>query len=187
MISAGQVRVGMIINYRGDFCKVITFLNQAVGRGSSKVTCKLRNIKSGSSFDARFRPDEKVEQIRIESRELQFLYDSGGEFVFMYPDTYEQVSLTESMIEDISKLMMPNFNYTIDFYEDNPISITPPRTLDMKVMETEPKLKGATASASLKPATLETGLVVGVPAFVEVDDLIKIDTTENKYMERVKS
>jgi len=184
MIPATQMKTGMIINYKGEFCRVVSLLHQAIGRGSGKVVTKLKNLKSGANVEIRFRSVEQVEPIRIETRELEFLYESGAEFWFMRTDNYEQVLLTEEMVEDIRLFLMPNEKYPIDFYEDKPISIDAPRTLVLEVIETEPGLKGATAAAQLKPATLETGLIINVPAFVEAGTKIRIDTVEKKYIER---
>ncbi|MCP4723786.1 MAG: elongation factor P [bacterium] len=185
-IPASQLKTGMVINYKGAFHKIISYQHQVLGRGSARISAKLKNLKTGLNIEGKFRSDEKMDPVRIETHELEFLYESGEEYTFMRQDNYEQISLHENMIADIKEYMLPNFIYSLEFFEDNPIGIQPPRTMEMKVVETEPRLKGATASASLKPATLETGLVVGVPPFVEVDDIIKVDTVEKKYMERVK-
>ncbi|MCH7782507.1 elongation factor P [candidate division KSB1 bacterium] len=185
MISAAQMRVGMIINYNGSLCRVTSLLRQAVGRGSGKVVTKLKNLQTGSNVEHRFRSDEKVEPVRIESLVMEYLYTSSAEYVFMNTENYEQISLNEEMVQDIKDYLLPNAKYTIEFNGENPIGILPPRTLDLKIVETEPGIKGATASASMKPATLETGLVVGVPPFVEVGTVIRIDTSEKKYLERV--
>lgn len=184
MIPASQMKTGMIIRYKNEFCKITSLLHQAIGRGSGKVVAKLKNLNSGSNVEVRFRSVEQVEPIRIETHELEFLYQSDQEFWFMRTDNYEQIMLTESMVEDVVPYLMPNLQYPIDFFEDKPISIQPPRTIVMEVVETEPGLKGATAAAQLKPAKLETGLNINIPSFIETGTKIKIDTTENKYIER---
>jgi len=185
MIPATQMRIGMIINHKGSLCRVTSVLRQAVGRGPGKVVTKLKNLMTGSNVEHRFRSDEKVETVRIESQEMEYLYVTGEEYFFMNTENYEQISLNEDKVSDIKQYLLPNAKFSIEFQGDNPIGIMPPRTLDLKVIETEPGLKGATASASMKPATLETGLVVGVPQFVEVGTVIRVDTSENKYLERV--
>lgn len=185
MINASQMRVGMIIEYKGSLCRVVSLSRHVVGRGSARVVTKLKNLQTGSNVDCRFRSDEKVEPVRIESREMEYLYSSGTEHCFMHTDTYDQILLPDTMISDIKVYLFPNAKYNVEFNGDEPIGIAPPRTLDLKIVETEPNLKGATASSSLKPATLETGLVVGVPAFIETGAKIRIDTSENKYLERV--
>jgi len=185
MIPTTQMRLGMIINHKGNFCRVTSLMHQAIGRGTGKVVVKLKNLDSGSNIEVRFRSSEQVEQVRIETHELEYLYQSGGEYYFMRTDNYEQIMLPEDMIEDIKLYLIPNILYPIDFYEEKPINIQPPRTMEMKVIETDPNIKGATAAAQNKPATLETGLVINIPPFIEAGTKIKIDTQENKYIERV--
>ena len=184
MIPATQMRVCMIIRYKGSLCRVSSLLHQALGRKAGKVVAKLKNLETGSNVEVRFRSEEKVEPVRIEGHEMEYLYSSGHEHCFMRTDNYEQLTLSDEMVEDIKNYLLPNAKYTIEFYEDKPIGIQPTRTLDLKVVETEPSLKGATASASMKPATLETGLVVDVPQFIAVGDVVRIDTSENRYLER---
>ncbi len=184
MIPATQMKIGMVINYKGQFCRVTSLLHQAIGRGSGKVVAKLKNLNTGANVENRFRSVEQVEPVRIETRELEFLYQSGNEFYFMRTDDYEQIIIDEKMVEDIKLYLMPNEMYPIDFNDEKPIGIQPPKTIVMEVVETEPSLKGATAAAQLKPAKMETGLVINVPAFVEAGVKIKIDTAENKYLER---
>jgi len=184
MIPATQMRVGMIIRHKGSLCRVSSLFHQALSRKAGKVAAKLKNLETGSNVECRFRSDEKVEPVRIEGHEMEYLYSSGHEHCFMRTDNYEQLTLSDEMVEDIKNYLLPNAKYTIEFYEDKPMGIQPPRTLDLKVIETEPNLKGATASASMKPATLETGLVVDVPQFIALGDVIRIDTSENKYLER---
>jgi len=184
MIQATQMRVGMIIRYKHSLCRVSSLFHQALSRKAGKVVAKLKNLETGSNVEVRFRSDEKVEPIRIEGHEMEYLYSSGHEHCFMRTDNYEQLLLSDKMVEDIKNYLLPNAKYTIEFYEDKPIGIQPPRTLDLKVVETEPNLKGATASASMKPAALETGLVVDVPQFISVGDVVRVDTSENKYLER---
>ena len=186
MIPANQMRVGMIIRHKAALFRVTRIYHQALARGSGKVVTKLKNILTGANLENRFRSDEKVEPVRIEGHEMEYLYSSGKEHCFMRIDNYEQLTLPEEMVEDIKVYLLPNAHYSIEFHEGEPIGIQPPRTLDLKVVETEPHLKGATASASMKPATLETGLVVGVPPFIEEGDVVRIDTSENKYIERAQ-
>ena len=185
MIPATQLRVGMIIKHKDGMYRVNSTLRQAMGRGAGKVIAKMKNIQSGANIEHRFRSTETLEPVRIEAHELEYLYSSGTEHCFMYTDTYEQIHINDELLSDIKEFLLENLKYTVDFYEGNPISIHPPRTMDLKVVETEPALKGATASASMKPAKLETGLVVGVPPFVAVGTVVKIDTGEKKYLERV--
>ncbi len=185
MIPATQLRVGMIIKYKDGMFRVNSMLRQAMGRGAGKVVVKMKNIKSGANVEQRFRSTETLEPVRIEAHDLEYLYSSGTEHCFMYTDTYEQINLNDDLLSEIKEFLLENVKYTVDFYEGNPIGILPPRTMELKVVETEPVLKGATASSSMKPARLETGLVVGVPPFIEAGTVIKIDTSDKKYVERV--
>ncbi len=184
MIPATQLKVGMIIKFKNSMYRINTILHQAMGRGAGKVVAKMKDIKTGANIEQRFRSTESLEPVRIDGHEMEYLYSSGAEYCFMYADTYEQIMLNAELIDDIRAYLLPNAKYSVDFYEENPIGIQPPRTLELKVIETDPSIKGATASASMKPARLETGLVVGVPPFIEIGDVIKVDTREKKYLER---
>lgn len=187
MIPATQMKIGMVIRFKNNFHRVVSLSRQALGRGSGKVVAKLKNLNTGANIENRFRSVEQVEPIRIETRELEYLYESGNVYTFMRTDDFEQIELSEELIEDIKLYLLPNAKYPIDFYDEKPIGIQPPRTMELKVIEADPNIKGATAASSLKPAKLETGLVVGIPGFVEIGETIKVDTTENKYIERVKN
>ena len=187
MIDATKIRRGMIIKlddklYRVLDCQLIT-----PGRWKAMVQTKLRNIKDGSQLEYRFRSEERVEQAYLEEVEMVFLYRSGDEFHFMNLQTFEQIKLDLEAIGDGANYLIPELVLTIEFYEGQPVGINLPNTVDLKVVETEPVLKGATQTATSKPATLETGLVVQVPQFVKEGDVIRVDTREDKYLERVKT
>lgn len=187
MIDATKIRRGMIIKlddklYRVLDCQLIT-----PGRWKAMVQTKLRNIKDGSQLEYRFRSEERVEQAYLEEVEMVFLYRSGDEFHFMNLQTFEQIKLDLEAIGDGANYLIPELVLTIEFYEGQPVGINLPNTVDLKVVETEPVLKGATQTATSKPATLETGLIVQVPQFVKEGDVIRVDTREDKYLERVKT
>jgi elongation factor P len=188
MIDATQIRKGMIIKmddgqlYRIQEMQLIT-----PGRWKAMVQTKLRSLKDNTVRDYRFRSEERVEQAFMDQIEMEFLYQSGDDYVFMNHTTYDQVSLAADVIGDAVKYLIPNVIFTIENFEGKPVSVVPPITIDLKVTHTEPFLKGATASASYKPATLENGMVVTVPPFIKEGDVVKIDTREDKYLERVKS
>jgi elongation factor P len=185
MIVGTQIRVGMIIKYRDALCKVVSMQHQHLGRGASKIVVKLKNIQTGAQVEYKFRSDERVEQVRIDEHELEYLYTAGGEYCFMHTDTYEQEIFPDEIVEDIKLYLMPNVKYIAEYFGDKLLGIRPPRTMDLKVIATEPNLRGATVSSSMKPATLETGLVIDVPPFVEIGEVIRFDTGDNKYLERV--
>jgi len=184
MIVGTQIRVGMIIKYRDGLCRVVSMQHQHLGRGASKVIAKLKNIQTGAQAEYKFRSDERIEQVRIDEKELEYLYSSGTEHCFMHTDTFEQELFSEEMVENIKLYLKPNIRYIVEYFGDKPLGIRPPRTMDLKVVATDPNLRGATVSASMKPATLETGLVISVPPFIEIGEVVRFDTDDNKYLER---
>jgi elongation factor P len=150
------------------------------------VQAKLRNLKSGNSFEHRFRSEDRVEKADLEEHEMEFLYASGGEYHFMNTETYDQVAIQKDDLGSVVYYLTPNTKVMVDFYEHRPVGVELPITVDLKVIETPPGMKGATASNSGKPATLETGLHVTVPQFIEIGEVVRIDTAEGKYLERAK-
>jgi elongation factor P len=137
-------------------------------------------------MDQRFRSDDSIEKAVLEERTMEYLYNSGSSYIFMDTESYEQLSLDAELLGDGVSYLTPNQKISVEFYEGSPVGITLPATVDLKVISTEPGLKKATATASSKPATLETGLVIQVPHFIETDDLIRVDTADGQYVERVK-
>jgi translation elongation factor P len=186
MIDATKIRRGMIIKLEDQLYRVLDCQLITPGRWKAMVQTKLRNIKDGSQLEYRFRSEDRVEQAYLEEVEMVFLYRSGDEFYFMNLQTYEQIKLEAEAIGDGVNYLIPDQVLTIEMYEGQPVGIKLPNTVDLKVIETEPMLKGATQSASSKPAKLETGLVIQVPQFIKEGDIIRIDTREDKYLERVK-
>jgi elongation factor P len=176
----------MAILHGGNFCRVITVQHTTPGNKRGFVQAKLRNLQSGNSFEHRFRSEDRIERAALEEREMEFLYESGDEYHFMNTETYEQVALTPETLGEGVKYITPNTKVKVEFYEEKAIGIDLPTTVDLKVVETPPGMKGATASGSGKPATLETGLQVTVPQFVEIGEVVRIDTAEGKYLERAK-
>jgi elongation factor P len=152
-------------------------------RGLMQTT--LRNALTGTKVDQRFRSTDRVDRATLDSQEMEYLYADSDQYVFMHPGTYEQISLNRNLLEDSLPYLVPNARVTVDSFEGNPIGVTLPTTVDLRVTDTEPVLKGATATASMKPATTETGLVVQVPQFVTDGDIVRVDTTEGKYISRV--
>jgi len=159
----------------------------APGNWKACVQTKLRHLKNQNLIDYRFRSEDRVEQAILEEVPMEFLYRDGSDFVFMNLETFEQLSLNEELIGDAINYLVPNVVFTIEMHEGKPVGVKPPLTVDLKVIKTEPYLKGATQSASGKPATLETGLTVTVPQFIKEGDIVRIDTREDKYVERVKT
>ena len=169
-IQAVQLRKGMIIEVDGELLRVHDFQHVTPGKGQAVVQTRLRNLRSSAMIDKRFRSQEAVERVQLESKEMEYLYQEGDTYVFMDSATYEQTYLSAAAIEEALPYLIANLLLKIDFYEGLPVGIELPTTVDLEVTDTEPGLKGATASASSKPATLETGLVVGVPQFVNIGE-----------------
>ena len=184
-ISATQLRVGMLIRLDGDLYRVLGMMHITPGNKRGIVQTTLRNIQTGIKTEQRFRSTDRVERATLDSQEMEYLYSEGDQYIFMHPETYEQIGLNKELLEDSLPYLVPNTRVTIDFFEGRPIGVTLPSTVDLRVLETEPTLRGATATASMKPAKMETGLVVQVPQFIAEGDVIRVDTSEGKYVARV--
>jgi len=187
MIDATQIRKGMIIIMDGTLYRVMEMQLITPGRWKAMVQTKLRNIQVGSQTEHRFRSEERIEQARLDEIEMEFLYEQGGDYVFMSLENYEQVTLTAAAIGDAVKYLLPNTVIKVEMFEGRPVGIDLPNSMDLKVVSTEPRLQGATKTALYKPAVLETGAVVQVPEFIKEGDVIRIDTRDDKYLERAKT
>jgi len=187
MINATQIRKGMIIKVEGELYKVLETTHITPGKGQALMQTKLRKLADGTLHDYRFRSRDKVEQAYLEEVEMQFLYREGDNFVFMNMETYEQINLSTDVLGDTVNYLIPEVTFTVEMNEGKPVGVNPPLTLELKVVKTAPYLKGATQSASNKPATLETGITVNVPQFIKEGDVIRIDTRDASYIERVST
>ena len=186
MLSATQLRVGMIIKEGKDLFQVTYAHHKTPGNLRGFVQAKLRNIATGVQYERRFSSEERVEKATLEYREMEYLYDHQDEFFFMDSQTHEQLSVMKDVIGDINLFLTSNQKVQVAFYEEKPISIELPASVILKVESTVPGLKTATVTSSSKPATLETGLVVQVPQFINPGDLVRVDTAEKVYIERIK-
>ena len=186
MIDATQIRKGMIIIMDGQLWRVMEMQLITPGRWKAMVQTKLRNIQIGSQTEHRFRSEERLEQARLDEVEMEFLYEQGGDYVFMNIENYEQVTLSAEAIGDAIKYLKSNTVIEVETFEGKPVGVNLPHTMDLKVTSTEPRLQGATKTALYKPAVLETGAVVQVPEFIKEGDVIRVDTWEDKYLERAK-
>ncbi len=186
-IPATQIRKGMVLEVDGGLFKVHSFTHVTPGKGQAVMQTRLRNLRSGALIERRFRSAETVETAHIDNREMQYLYKDGELYTFMDTETYEQTQLDATMLEDGLPYLLPNLELRVSFVNDEPIGVELPGTVDLEVVGTEPGLKGATASATTKPATLETGLVVQVPPFVNQGEKIRIDTSTGAYLTRANS
>lgn len=187
IINATQIRKGMILILEGRLYQVHEAVHITPGRWKAMIQTKLRNLKDGTISEYRFRSEDRVDQAFLDEVEMEFLYKSGEDAVFMNLENYEQIRLSPEVIGEGARYLVPNIIFKIELHEGQPVAVNPPLTVDLKVVKTDPFLKGATQSASSKPATLETGLVVTVPQFIKEGDVVRIDTREDKYIERVKS
>ncbi len=185
-IKAIQIRKGNVIEFRGELYRVTDAVHVTPGKGQALMQIKMKRLSDGTNAEHRFRPDEAVEKATLISKEYQFLYRDGDHFYFMDLETYEQISLSSEMIGDSEYYLLPDTIVQILFYEGQPIGVELPAAVELKVVETEPNIKGATVSSSYKPAKLETGVTVQVPPFIEVGDVIRVDTREGKYLDRAK-
>lgn len=185
-ISATQLRRGMVIVFEGAPCKVVEFRHHTPGNLRAMVQTKLRNIRTGASFEHRFRSADTVEKAALEQHEMEYLYSDGSQHHFMNTESYEQTALSEEDLGDMAQWLMPGLHIQAEFYEGAPIGIDLPPSLELKVATTEPTIKSATVSNVNKSATLENGVTISVPPFINEGDRIRVDPAESRYIERVK-
>lgn len=185
MINATQLRKGMTIKWDGELYKVHETTHVTPGKGQALMQTKLRRLSDQTLHDIRFRSKDKVEQAYLEGIEMQYLYQEGNEYIFMNLQNYEQIKLSSDILGSAIDYLIPDITFTIEMFERKPVGVNPPLTLELRVTKTEPHLKGATQSASNKPATLETGITISVPQFIRMGDTVRIDTRDNSYLERV--
>lgn len=185
MPSTADFRNGLVLKYRNDYWSIVEFQHVKPGKGGAFVRTKLKRLRTGQVVEDTFRAGEKFEDVRAERRAYQFLYSSGDEHHFMNVETYEQIVLGDSIMGDAKFFVSDNQEVELLSIEDEPISVEVPPHVQLRVTETEPGVRGDTATGAQKPATLETGLVVQVPLFIETGEVLRIDTRTRKYTERV--
>ena len=185
-ISANDIRKGMVILHEGAPVKVMDFHHHTPGNLRAMVQTRLRNLLTGNSFEHRFRSNDTLEKVTLEQHKMDYLYSDGSHHHFMNSETYEQVSLTEEELGDAAQWLMPNLKIEVEFYNGSPIGVALPNSMELTVQRCDPFLKGATASNSNKPATLENGVTISVPPFIVEGEKIRVNPTEARYMERVK-
>ena len=184
MVSATQMRPGMVIKFNNELYSIFSVNHRTPGNLRGFVQVKMRSLRSGSMTEHRFSSEDKVEKALLEEHEMQYLYDDGEYYYFMNTETFEQMHLMKDLLGDAVQYLIPQLKVKVEFYEGKPMSVELPATVDMTVMETEPGLKGATVSNVTKPAKMETGLIVQVPAFITEGEKIKVNTAEGTYQER---
>jgi elongation factor P len=185
LIQATRLRKGNLIKMDGNLYRIIDLHHLTQGNKRAHIQCRLRDIRTMRLADQKFRAEEDVERAVLDEVEMQFLYRDGDMFNFMDTSTYEQVHLTKETLGDQALYLLPEALIRIDMHEGQPVGIELPPTVDLKVVDTVPGIKGATAAAQVKPATLETGLIVSVPAFVNAGDVVRINTETGEYLSRV--
>jgi elongation factor P len=184
-LQATSIRRGVIIIYNKDPHRVLEFQHRTPGNLRAFVQVKLRNLRSGMSTEARFSSTEWIERADMETHTMEFLYEDSQGYNFMNIQTYEQVALDKEILGDALNYLTANLKVTIDFLDGNPIAVELPSAVELKVIETEPEMKSATITNMTKPAKLETGVMIQVPPFINVGDIIKVKPDEDKYLERV--
>lgn len=184
MITSNDFRPGVTIEYDGEIWRVIEFLHVKPGKGAAFVRTKLKNVKTGVVKEMTFRAGEKVARARVETREMQYLYNDGDMYTFMDTETFEQITIPKSQLEYEVQFLKENMNCYVVMYEGAAIGVELPNTVELEVVETDPGIRGDTATGGSKPAKLETGYVVQVPLFINVGDKLIIDTRSGAYVSR---
>ena len=185
MADTSDFRTGMVLNFKNDLWQIVDFQHVKPGKGPAFVRTKLKQVQTGKVVEETFRAGEKIEEVRLERRDYQFLYQDGDFLTFMSLETYEQISLPADTMEDLTKYVKESETVSMLLREGMPLSVEPPVNVELTVTNTDPGLRGDTAQGGTKPATMETGLVVQVPLFIEEGEVLKIDTRTGKYLGRV--
>jgi len=186
MVKATQLRPGMVIQFEGDLYTVFTVDHRTPGNKRGAMATRLRNLKTGAIIDYRFRAEEFVERAILDEVEYEYLYADGEGWHFMNVETFEQIHLGREVLGDAVDYLLPGIHLKLEFHEGNPLGAILPDTVDLTVTDTEPTVQKATASAVMKPAKLETGLVISVPPFINNGDRVRVDTSEGRYVQRAQ-
>jgi elongation factor P len=185
-ITYVEVRRGMIILDDGQLFQVMDRDLKTPGNLPSKLKLKVKNLKTGFVLEKRVHPEDKVEQAYLDTRQMQYLYQDGDGYVFMDQETFDQLTLNKEWVGEQMMYLKENEDAKVTFFEGKPLSLELPNTVELKVVHTEPALKGATAAAQYKPAELETGLKISVPPFINIGETVQVDTRTGEYLGRVK-
>jgi elongation factor P len=185
-VPATQIRRGMVIVFEGDPCRIIEFRHHTPGNLRAMVQAKLKNLRSGSSFEHRFRAADSIEKASMETQELEFMYQGGDTYHFMNVQNYDQIELDEETLGDNAQWMQSGMKIMAEYYNGRPIGIELPQYLDLEVVETSAVMKTATKTASKKPAKLENGVTVNVPEFIKVGEKVRVNPSTGDYLDRSK-
>lgn len=184
MINANSFRFGLVVRVEGQLYSIVGFQHVKPGKGGAYVRTKLKRLSDGNVIERTFRSEEKIEDVRLENRKMQYLYQDGDLLYFMDSDNYEQIALNVSNLGDAINYLVEGSTIMIQFLENNPLGVELPPAVVLEIAKTEPGVRGDTATGATKPATLSTGLVLQVPLFVNEGDMIKVDTRSGEYLER---
>jgi elongation factor P len=185
-LKATQLRKGMIIEWNNDLYQLTDVHHNTPGKGQASVQTKMKNLRTGSNAENRFRSDETATKASMDSKDMEYLYQDGEDYYFMDTETYDQIALRSDILGDAPLYMLPNTRVTVVFYQNSPINIELPGSVDLTVTETEPVMKTATVTSSYKPAVLETGLKTAIPPFISEGEVIRVSTNDGSYLERAK-
>ena len=183
-IPATQMRPGMVIKHNNDLHTVFSVEHRTPGNLRAFIQAKLRNLRTGAMFEHRFRSGDAIDKITVDQVQMEYLYQDGENHVFMNTENYEQLHLGKDVLGDAVDYLTPNLQISVEFFDDKPVGVELPQTVELTIVETEPGLKSATASSVTKPAKTETGLVVQVPPFINEGEKIRVDTSEGAYLSR---
>jgi elongation factor P len=186
MATTADISVGMFIRFNNELCQVTEWQHRTPGNLRAFYQCKMRNVKNGKNLENRFRSGEEIQTVRVDVKEMQYLYKEGDSLVCMDNETYDQVNIPEFMFGDAARFMKEGMTVMVQFEGDMPIGGTAPLNVELEITYTEPGIKGDTATNTGKPATLETGAEIRVPLFCEIGELIRVNTQNGEYVERVK-
>ena len=187
MANTSDFKNGLIIDHKNNLWKIVEFLHVKPGKGSAFVRSKLKNIRTGQVVDETFRAGEKINIVRVEARNYTYLYKDNDNYIFMDQETFEQITLSNDQVEDVLDFLLENTETTIAFNGDEPIEVRIPQHMNMEIIDTDPGEKGNTAQGGSKPAKLETDLTIQVPLFIQIGDIVRVDTRDKRYIERVKN
>jgi len=185
-MPATQIRRGMVLVFEGDPCRVVEFRHHTPGNLRAMVQAKLKNLRTGSNFEHRFRAADTIERAAMETHELEFMYQGGDTYHFMNVENYDQLEMDDEMLGDNAQWMQPGMRIVAEYYDGRPIGIQLPNALVFEIVDTAPVMKTATKTASTKPATLENGVTIQVPEFVATGEKVRVNPTTGEYLDRAK-
>ena len=184
-INAGEIRVGMLLEYKNDLWLVLKTQHVKPGKGGAFAQVEMKSLEKNTKLNERFRSSEAVEKASLEETDFNFLYDDENNYIFMDPKTFEQIEINNQLVGEKGKLLTENLEVSVSFYNENPISIELPNQVKCKINTTDAALKGQTVSSSYKPATLDNGLNIQVPPFIEAGDEVIVDTRNLEYVKKI--